>query len=202
MDLWVLSAAIAIGIQSGMAHLSERVTLLRQGGHFFVASLGVIIVANYLDHTRLPIWFLSSGVILVGLAGWRIHFRQRSVGSWGGTLEAGLAVLALWVVSADALAVVTGILVGILLAIALFPTWLTRRAWIHEWETLTLGAVGLQDIAHTVVGRLPTEHFNWLWMIPWLVVADFTATYADATALLPKRPKPPRRPPGNSGLSS
>ncbi len=176
MDLWVLSAAVAIGLQSGIASLSEKMSLARRGGYWLTASIAVVVVATHLDHTRLALWFLSSGAILVGLAGWRTYFRRGAFGLWGGTLEAGLAIVALWVVSADALAVVTGLVVGGLLAIAMFPMWLNHRRWVHEWETLTLGAVGLQDIAHTALGHLPTAHFDWLWMVPWLVWADITAT--------------------------
>ena len=198
MDLWVLSAAIAIGLQSGIATLSEKRSRARGVRCWLAAGFAVVIVANNLDHTRLPIWFLLSGAILVGLAGWRIYSRQRTMGAWGGTLEASVATLALWVVSADALSVITGLVVGVLLAVAMSPTWLIHRRWVHEWETMTLGAIGLQDIAHTVVGRFPTAHFDWLWLVPWLVWGDVIATSGGAIPLLARPPAPPQQPPGSS----
>lgn len=198
MDLWVLIAATTVGLQTGIATLSTQTSPVRRGLHWLCATLLVIFVIHHLDDTRLPVWFLLSGTALVALAGWRLTVGRLPLGAWAETLEASLAIVALWVVSADALAVIVGLVVGLLLAIGIFPTWFTRQAWVHEWETLTLGAVGLQDIAHTMVGRLPAEHFDWLWMVPWLVWADFTATSGAARASRAKSPKPPPQPPRSS----
>lgn len=199
MDLWVLTAATAVGLHTGMANLSEKTSPIRRAIHWIFAGVLVIFVAHHLDHTRLPIWFFLSGSFLVGLAGWRLSFGRRALGTWGATMEASLAIVALWVVSADALAVIVGLVVGLLLAIGIFPTWFTQQAWVHELETLTLGAVGLQDVAHTVIGRLPpAEHVDWLWMVPWLVWADFTARSGASRSSPAKLPKPPRQPPKSS----
>ena len=198
MDLWVLIAATTIGLQTGIATLSEKTSPVLRGITWLCATLLVIFAVHHLDDTRLPVWFFLAGTTLVGLAGWRLSVGRLPLGTWAETLEAPLAIVALWVVSADALAVMVGLVVGFLLAVGIFPAWFTRQAWVREWETLTLGAVGLQDIVHTMRGRLPTEHFDWLWMIPWLVWADFTATSGAARALRAKSPKPPPPPPRSS----
>lgn len=198
MDLWVLIAATTVGLQAGIATLSQKTSPMRRAVHWLFAAMLVVFLLHHLEHTRLPVWFLLSGVALVGLAGWRLSVRRLPLGAWAETLEASLALVALWVVSADALAVLVGFVVGLLLAVGIFPAWLTRQVWVHEWETLTLGAVGLQDVAHTVLGRLPAEHFDWLWMVPWLIWADFTATSGAARSLRAKSRKPPQPPPRSS----
>jgi hypothetical protein len=171
MGLWVLSAAAALGFQGGMEFLAQGSPNIREVlGWIIVGVAGAVLTRDF-GYGLLRIWWALAGGLLVWHAAKRMA-QASTHGYWGRVLESTLAVLALWWVSADALAVAVGYVCGVGLAVALDPWKSALAPSLAQWEILSLGAVGLQDLTQAIIGSGGVHAFNPLWMVPWLVIGE------------------------------
>ncbi|MHB1956096.1 MAG: hypothetical protein ACYCOU_20385 [Sulfobacillus sp.] len=178
MDLWILSAAMAVGFQGGSEAFGERHRMGSLIAWLIVGGTGIAVGAD-VDLMPLALWFMLSGVVLVFYAMRKLTRRVGVPSAWGSAVEVTAALMALWFVSADWLTVGVGAVAGVGLAAAA-ATWRARYGELfRQWEILSVGAVGLEDIRHAWMGQIGAPHFDPLWMVPWLLMGELRLFFFD-----------------------
>lgn len=177
MSLWVLSAAMALGFQGGLEFFEQGSLHIREVLWWIIVGVTGAVLTRDLGYGPLRIWWAAAGVLLLWHATKRVMAHPSIHGYWGTVLESTLAVLALWWVSADALAVAVGYVCGVGLTVALDPWKSILAPGLAQWEILSLGAVGLQDVTHAIFGSGGVHAFNPLWMVPWLLIGEIRVVF-------------------------
>ncbi|POB11550.1 hypothetical protein CO251_04125 [Sulfobacillus sp. hq2] len=173
-----MGAGMLVGFQGG-AGFFERGRLSHTLSTLWLWGLGMVVVVVLWQTTgdRAPAslrgWWFAAGCILVfkALADIQRHQRISHTLShlWVEPLEAVGTLWALVIGSGQVLAVVTGFVAGFALPFAL-------QNWMSPWHsaltvlrTITLGAVGLENIVEALAPMRVHMDLEVLWMVPWLI---------------------------------
>lgn len=189
-ELWILGSALLVGFEAGSALYQQRcIARSRAAILAWTVSFGTLLV---LWHTTRRIslqgWWIGAGMVLVMKAFYELHHYQSSrmvlQSAWIEPLEAIGTLFVLIVGTGNIAAVIAGFIAGFVLPFG-FQDWMqVLRGWGDIMRTVSLGGVGLEDLAH---GLWPASWVPWpyvWWMVPWLLwweVSDrFWRDYATA----------------------
>ncbi len=189
-DFLTLGLASLVGFEAGSALYRQRKL---RSSHMIVLpwALGFILLFMLWHSTgevSLKGWWIGAGIILILKAFQDLQHHQSLnhtlQSTWIEPLEAVGTLFVLIVGTGRLDAVITGFIAGVVLPFA-FQDWLRPwQGWTDILRTVSLGAVGLEDLAH---GLWPASWQPWpyvWWMIPWLLwweVSDwFWRDYATA----------------------
>lgn len=173
--LWVLASGMLVGFQGGAGFFRKgRLThpLLSLGLWAAVIALVALFWQNMSDES-LRGWWFGAGAILVVRAVADIHQQQKIShtlsNEWVEPLEAVGTLLALMIGSGQIVAVAAGFMAGFALPFAL-QNWMSPwQGAVNVFRTVTLGAVGLENLTEAIAPLRAHTDLKVLWMIPWLL---------------------------------
>lgn len=174
-ELWVLGSAILVGFQAGSGfYQNRRISGSLTALIIWSMTLGTLFVLWYSTaQVSLQAWWLAAGFILIVKAAGDVRHNQstrrvlRSV--WVEPLEAIGTLFVLIVGTGHLFAVIAGFLAGFLLPFILQDWLAPLETWGDVVRTVSLGAVGLEDLSQALwPASWPMIPHIW-WMIPWLL---------------------------------
>ncbi len=174
-DFWILALSLLVGFEAGSVLHRQR-QIAHSWAIVFAWPLGFILLL-LLWHTTgnisLQGWWIGAGIILVTKAFQDLRYHQSAhrifQSTWAEPLEAMGTLFVLIVGSGNMAAVIAGFFSGAVL-VSGFQDWLRPwQDWTDILRTVSLGAVGLEDLAHGLwPASWPPWPYVW-WMIPWLL---------------------------------
>ncbi|AEJ39828.1 hypothetical protein TPY_1647 [Sulfobacillus acidophilus TPY] len=136
---------------------------------------------HHMSHHGILFWWTAGGLVLTLEAVRSLWKSRRGISAWSKSLDAGLALLSLWLTGGSLAAGMSGYLAGFLLPWAIPGQGITRL--IEPLEPILLGAVGLRSLAVVVFGPVYEHGPLTLWMIPWLLAGEAIRLYAADEAI-------------------
>lgn len=192
---WVLLSGVWIGF-SAFRGATSRPGAVRA---LFVAA-GTAAAALLARTGPIPtgswrLWWTLSGLVLVWAALLRTTGRKRA--GWAEMWEALASALGLGFLTGMWQPLGVGVAAGALLARGLTPIPPEIGPVLETIGGLSLGGVGLRDLAAGLVGLWPSHHLSWLWAAPWLLIGEIHVVSRERREARPRRPglerpRPPR----------
>lgn len=193
---WVLLSGVWIGFSAfrGVAPRPQAIWMLLVaggiGGALLLWRMGPIPAGSW------RLWWTLSGLVLVWAALVRVTGQQRA--RWAETWDALVSALGLGFLTGMWQPLGVGVVAGAILARGLTPLPAGIGPVMETLGGLSLGGVGLRDLAAGVAGIWPPHHLSWLWVTPWLLIGEIHAVVRARRAGISRRagPEPPRPPRG------
>jgi len=169
---WILASGIWLGFKTAS---SARANL----GVWVCATVSGLGLVWFLDRATVSAhtvatWWIACGLFLA-MSAWRA-LKQRSAVGWSDFIEMIGEAIGLGFGTGLWIALGFGMAIGALLSVSFGHQ---ARLMLDRLSSLTVGAVGLNDLWAGLHGNLPAHHLSWIWAVPWLMAGEYFVIVSD-----------------------